>query len=68
MDLAKVDDDKRCRPVNYVVGDLVLVDHPEVKVGRSHGKAHKFYGLFVVLDREGEVDYKIQCFMKRKSR
>jgi hypothetical protein len=48
MDLAKVKHDRKIKKFSYNVGDLVLSDHVNLKVGQSSGLAHKYHGPFEI--------------------
>jgi hypothetical protein len=60
--------ERRLNPVTYCVGDLVLTDHPQLKIGRLSGIAHRFHGPFVVTECVGKVNYIIRSLVKRRAK
>ena len=59
MNKAKIIYDRKIKPYEYKVGDLVLSDHPQLKIGQTHGLAHKYHGPFQILNKVNQVDYLI---------
>ncbi|CAF1095885.1 unnamed protein product [Brachionus calyciflorus] len=69
MNRAKIDHDRKIHKFEYKIGDLVLVDHPELKKGLSSGIARKFYGPFEVVGKNrNKVDYFIKKYGSKKAR
>ena len=69
MDKAKINHDRSIKKMEYKVGDLVLVDHPRIGKGLSHGLAKKYRGPYVIVGKnKNKVDYLIREVGKPKSK
>ena len=69
MDKAKWNHDRKIRKHEYRVGDLVLVNHPQIKAGLSQGLAIKYRGPFKVMGvNANKCDYLIKEINKPKAK
>jgi hypothetical protein len=58
---AKAYYDRRNKKISYELGDLVLVNHPEIKKGMSRSLAPKYYGPFEIVGKyKNGCDYLIK--------
>jgi transposase InsO family protein len=64
----KFNHDRRMHPVQYEPGDLVLTDHPKLKVSRTRGLAHKFFGPFRIVCCNNNNTYVIRVAHKSKGK
>jgi hypothetical protein len=60
MNRANIDYDRRARPKEYAVGDLILLDNVQVKKGLSKKLAHKWQGPYIVTDKISELNYRVK--------
>ena len=64
MSKAKLRYDRSIRKYTYKISDLVLVDHPKRKKGKSSGLAFRFHGPYEIAAIEPNgVDYAIKNWM-----
>jgi hypothetical protein len=69
MSKAKTNHDRQIRKLEYKAGDLVLLDHPSIKIGQTGGLNHRFHGPYEVLKQcDNRVDYEIKSTNKKRNK
>jgi hypothetical protein len=66
MAKAKIYYDRKARPGEYKVGELVLVDLKQVKKGQSKKLANRWQGSFIVIERINDVNYRVKHETKER--
>ncbi|RNA12853.1 Retrovirus-related Pol poly from transposon [Brachionus plicatilis] len=60
VEKSRIYHDLNIKPVTYEVGDLVLLNKPLIKKGKSKNMAPKWEGPFSIVEKVGQVNYKIK--------
>ncbi|CAC5372715.1 unnamed protein product [Mytilus coruscus] len=53
--------------INYAIGDKIWVFNPSTKPGLSTKLLHNWHGLYVIIDKLSDVNYKLQMCDSKKS-
>jgi hypothetical protein len=68
VEKSKIYHDRNIRPVSYEPEDLVLLNKPQVKKGQSKKLAPKWEGPFKIVEKVGQVNYRIKRLNQPKSK
>jgi hypothetical protein len=69
MTQAKAYYDRRNKKISYELGELVLVNHPEIKKGLARSLAPRYYGPFEIVGKyQNGCDYLIRQYGHPKAR
>ena len=67
VDKSRIQHDRKIKPVEYKIDDMVMLNQPQIKKGLSKKLSPKWEGPFIIQERVGPVNYKIKRFNQPKS-
>ncbi|RNA43916.1 Gap-Pol poly [Brachionus plicatilis] len=68
VEKSKIYYDRNIKPMEYQVGELVMLNKPSVKTGQSKKLVPKWEGPYCILEKIGPVNYKIKKYQQKNSK